>query len=106
MAGMLLLMMPALSLAAIPKEGGISSIGAIVYNLLLPIWEAFIGFAIVAFIIAGFKFLTAQGNPAELSIARKAVIWGMVGVTVAILGFSIQDIIEKNLTGTNYWSQQ
>ncbi len=57
------------------------------------IWPIFSAFAILMFIIAGFMFLTANGDPSKTSSAKKALIWGIVGVTVGILAFSIPFII-------------
>jgi len=76
-----------------PTENSFPTIQSIVEALLNPIWEVFVGFSVIAFVIAGITFLTAQGDPKKLETARSAVIWGTVGIVVGILAFSIMTII-------------
>jgi NAD/NADP transhydrogenase beta subunit len=45
------------------------------------------------FIVAGILFLTSMGDPGKLATARAAVIWAVVGVVVAIIAFSIINIV-------------
>ena len=67
------------------------------------IWPLFIGFAILAFLIAGFLFLSANGDSGKVRDARNAVIWGVVGVIVGILAFSIPLIVGNTLgTGIGF----
>ena len=71
----------------------------IVNTILDFIWPVFIGFAVIMFVVAGFFFLTANGEPGKLSTARTSVIWGIVGVAVGVIAFSIPYIIQKELVG-------
>ena len=57
------------------------------------VWPIFLGLVIIMFIYAGVKFLTAQGDPTKISDARKAVIWGIVGIAIAIAAFSAKGLI-------------
>jgi hypothetical protein len=52
------------------------------------VWPIFIALSIVMFIYAGIKYLSAHGDPGHISEAHKAVIWGIVGIVVALLGFA------------------
>ncbi|OGZ64039.1 MAG: hypothetical protein A3A98_03790 [Candidatus Staskawiczbacteria bacterium RIFCSPLOWO2_01_FULL_40_39] len=61
------------------------------------IWPFFIGFAVIMFIVAGFQFLTAQGEPGKVTQARNSLIWGAVGVAVGVLAFSIPFVIRNQL---------
>ncbi len=61
------------------------------------LWPIAIAFFIVMFILAAFKFATAQGNPEEVATARRFLIWGIVGVVVALLAFSIPFILRNQL---------
>src|SRR3989344_1025715 len=56
--------------------------------LVLP----FLTIVIISFLITGILFLTAQGDQGKLDKLKKAVIWGLVGILVAILAFSIISI--------------
>lgn len=61
--------------------------------ILSSIWMLFIAFAIIMFLVAGFQFLKAQGEPGEVATARKSLLWGMVGVLVGVLAFLLPFII-------------
>lgn len=56
------------------------------------------GFIIIMFVLAGFKYLTAQGNPQQVKEANQAVIWGLVGVGVVVLAWSIASIVANQIT--------
>lgn len=59
----------------------------IIIKVLDFIWLIFAAISIIMFIVAGIDFFTAQGEPGKLEQARRFVIWGLVGVAVAIIGF-------------------
>lgn len=65
----------------------------IITGIIGLLWVLFIAFAVIMFIVAGFFFLKAQGEPAELVTARKALLWGMIGVVVGIIAFLLPFII-------------
>ncbi|MCX6718726.1 MAG: hypothetical protein NTY81_03990 [Candidatus Staskawiczbacteria bacterium] len=62
------------------------------------VWVVFTGIAVICFIIAGIMFLTAGGAPEKLGTARASLIWGIAGIIVAILAFSIINIVTTALT--------
>jgi len=72
-------------------------ITTVVVNLinitLIIVWNIAIAFTIIMFVLAGFKFMTAQGDPAKVSEAKLAVIWGLVGVAVIVLAWSAISIV-------------
>ena len=49
--------------------------------------------AVIAFVIAGVLFLTSQGDPDKIGKARQAFLWGVAGVVVGIIAFSIIAIV-------------
>ncbi len=57
----------------------------------------FCAFVVVCFVIAGILFLTGMGNPEKIQAARMSFIWGLVGVVVGILAYSITSIVAKLL---------
>ena len=61
------------------------------------IWPVVVTVVIIFFLMAGFKFLNAQGNPEEIKTARRFVIWGTAGVVVIIFAFSIIVIIRNTI---------
>lgn len=69
--------------------GNLIDIPGLLMTILTVMWPVVVTVVVIFFVLAGFKFLTAQGNPEELKIARRFLIWGVVGVIVIILSFSI-----------------
>lgn len=67
---------------------------AVLFNV---IWVIAIAFTVVMFIVAGFKYFTAQGDPGKVWEATRAVIYGCVGAAVIILSFSILAIVRSTL---------
>jgi len=49
--------------------------------------------AVLAFLFAGIRFLTAGGEAEKVSQARNAFMWGIAGVVVGILAFSIVAVV-------------
>ena len=57
----------------------------------------FSGIAVVCFLISGVLFLTAGGDPEKTQAARSSFVWGIAGVVVGIIAFSIVAIISSAL---------
>lgn len=94
------LLLPVVAFAAVsilPLPGvGPTDIFTVINAIFGIIWPLFAAFAVLMFIYAGFQFLNARGG--DTGEARMAVVWGSVGVGVALLAFSIPFII-KGLLG-------
>lgn len=61
------------------------------------IWIVFGAIAVIMFVVAGILFLTAGGDPEKIQKARSALIWGVAGVVVGIIAFSILAIVSTGL---------
>ncbi|OGZ66984.1 MAG: hypothetical protein A3D35_01815 [Candidatus Staskawiczbacteria bacterium RIFCSPHIGHO2_02_FULL_34_9] len=96
-----LLSIPAVMLAFnpgnIPNASPTLDINTLVDVLFSILWPVAVAFFIVMFIMAAFKFATAQGDPTAIASARSFLIWGIVGVIVALLAFSIPFIVRNTL---------
>ena len=96
----LLLAMPLMSMAITdfspPNEISLN-VGQLVNRILGVVWIIFLAVAIILFIFGGIQFLTAQGEPQKLTQAKNFVIWGVVGVMVAVLAFSITLIVRNTI---------
>lgn len=97
------LLLPALVLAFIPGPipnpvSGLS-VNQLVDVIFSILWPVAVAFFIIMFVIAGFLFATAQGDPEKVKQARQAVIWGVVGVLVALLAWSIVVVIRGLIPG-------
>lgn len=55
--------------------------------------------AVVIIIVAGFRMVLASGNTDQLTKARSAITWAIVGLIVSLMAFSIVAIIQKLIQG-------
>lgn len=92
--------LPALTLAQV---GGspptnlsldLTGLGQLIVNA---VWIVFTILAIIAFIYAAILFLTSGGNPEKVSAARMAFMWGVVGIIVGILAYTIVNLVRLTL---------
>ena len=97
-----LMLLTALALPVLAVAQGMLSGGATLEQLITGLksaaWMIFGAVAVIAFVIAGILFLTAAGNPEKIVQARNAFLWGVAGVVVGILAYSIITIVQ---TATN-----
>ncbi|MFY9462516.1 MAG: hypothetical protein WAP51_04940, partial [Candidatus Sungiibacteriota bacterium] len=49
--------------------------------------------AIIMILVAAFQFLTAAGNEEKVSTARKSLMWGLVGIAVALFARVAKDFV-------------
>ncbi len=82
---------------AVPNSNASLSIGLIVDAIFALLWPVAVAFFIIMFVVAAFMFFTAQGDPTRVASARQFVIWGIVGVVIALLAFSVPFIIRNVL---------
>lgn len=85
---------PVLTLAQIPARpnGNITNFDELYNKIGTAIWAIFAIIALVSFVYAGITFLTAQGDPGRVATARQAAIYGVIGIIVAVLAYSIIQI--------------
>ena len=76
-----------------PTAGSISSLSDLIKNIEIAIWMIFAAIAVIMFVVAGILFLTAQGAPEKVQAARAAFIWGIAGVVVGILAYSVLAVV-------------
>ena len=76
-----------------PNEGSIGSLQQLIGYIENLVWMLFGLIAVVSFLMAGILLLTAGGQPEKIQAARSAFIWGVAGVVVGILAFSILSIV-------------
>ena len=62
-------------------------------NLETAVWVVFAAIVVICFVVAGILLLTAGGDAEKLQKARSALYWGITGVIVGILAYSILAII-------------
>jgi uncharacterized membrane protein len=90
------------------STGNYSSSGLAGTSLTLLITNAMnwllyiLGFiAIIGFVISGILYLTAYGEEAQIEKAKKAMLYSIVGILVALIGFIAVKAISGFLGGGN-----
>jgi hypothetical protein len=53
--------------------------------------------AVLIIVVAGFKYITSQGNPNEVTVARNAIIYALIGLIVIIAAFAIVNFVVLGL---------
>jgi hypothetical protein len=71
-------------------SGAISSILQVVFGVLGAI-------AVLIIVIAGLRFITAQGDPQGVAKARSAILYAAIGLIVALSAEVIVTFVLKNL---------
>jgi len=61
-----------------------------IVNVILSIMGAV---AVLIIVVAGFRFMTSQGNPSEVTTARNAILYALVGLVVIIAAFAIVNFV-------------
>ena len=72
----------------------LEQIPTVISSIVSVIWKIFVGIAVIMFMVAGIKFLTSYGDPEKIKEARRFVIWGSIGIVVAIMGYSIVQVLK------------
>jgi membrane protease YdiL (CAAX protease family) len=55
--------------------------------------------AVIFIIIAGYNFVTAQGDPEKVRTARNFVLYALVGVAVAVASYALVNFIVEDIMG-------
>ena len=55
--------------------------------------------AVVVVILGGFTFITSQGDAGKVMKGRNTILWGVVGLVVALFAFAIVNFVLDNLAG-------
>lgn len=67
--------------------------------LNLVVWPVFLGLIIIMFIWAGILYLTARGDPEKFKKANLAVVFAIIGIIVAILGYKAVATVRSFIPG-------
>jgi hypothetical protein len=81
-----------------PGAPRITGIAPLLYNLEFAAWIIFGTVAVISFVISGILFLSSEGQPEKIKTAKAAFIWGIAGVIVGIIAFSIIAIVGNIIT--------
>lgn len=100
------LLAPAVALGqwttALPTTSGLATTSVAVIISTVMKWLLYIvgTIATITFIIAGIMYLTAAGDEDQIGKAKKAMVYGIVGIVVALIGLIIINVVDTMLRGT------
>ncbi len=73
-----------------------------VLNVVINVVLGVVGFVAVAMIImGGISYTTSQGDAAKTTKARNTILYGVVGLVIALLAFAIVNFVLSNVFGGN-----
>lgn len=98
---LIFLLAPLGALAQLRSYGPDIEFTGIMDKIETAIWVVFGLIVVICFIMAAVLFLTAQGQADKLTAAKSAFIWGVVGVIVGIIAFSIVELVSNLLTSSS-----
>ena len=55
--------------------------------------------AVVVIIIGGISFITSQGDSSKVTKARNTILYGIVGLVIALLAYAIVNFVLKGVFG-------
>lgn len=93
-----LLVLPVMALAQVggnPPAGGAVTLTDLGTKIVNAAWIVFTVFVVVCFVLAGILFLTASGDAEKVKTARNAFLWGVAGVVVGIIAYSIVTVVKN-----------
>ncbi|OGZ85050.1 MAG: hypothetical protein A2401_03005 [Candidatus Staskawiczbacteria bacterium RIFOXYC1_FULL_38_18] len=100
LAAVITAILPVVALAQIGSSApsnfspNLTSLGQTIVNQL---WIIFTIIAVIMFVIAGILFLTSQGDPEKVTKARQAFLWGVAGIIVGVLAYTIVALVRGAL---------
>ena len=53
--------------------------------------------AVLIIVISGFRYIVSAGDPGQMSQANKTIIYAVIGLAVALSGFSIVSFVVRNV---------
>lgn len=90
-----LLVLPLMTMAIFvpPGDPVARNFVQVVDGIIRILWPLLAATATIIFFVAAFIFLTANGDPDKVKLARQAVLWGVVGIVAALVAVSVPGII-------------
>jgi len=90
-----LLVLPAVSLAQAPRSAPTVSVIKVLDNIVDWLFSILLIIAVIWLIVAGYYFITAQGDPERIAKARNMVLYALIGVLIAFLARGLVLLVER-----------
>ena len=78
-----------------------TSLTVLIRNLMYWLFGILGFLAVIGFVISGVLYLTAAGDEDQISKAKNAMMYSIIGVIVAMLGLVIFTAVQNFFTGSN-----
>ena len=69
---------------------------ALLNNVVMPVAAVFVTMWII---YAGFKYVTAQGNPEKIKKAHETLLWSLIGAGILLGAAGISLVVQKTIEG-------
>ena len=79
--------------------GNASQVGLLIANIANFMGSLILAISVIVILYAGFRFLTAGEEEEAITGARKMITWGIVGIIVALVAYSIPFLV-TSITGS------
>ena len=77
--------------------GGVDNFDQLLTKIITGVAGIVASLSVIMIIIAGILYLTSAGSPERIGVAKKALIYAIVGIVIAIAAESIAIIIKTTL---------
>ncbi len=78
-------------------EGGGVSLESTVKNVLSVVFAIIGVIAVVMIVIGGVNYMTSQGDSQKIQKAKNTIMYGIIGMVVALLAFAIVQFVMHDL---------
>jgi len=83
---------------ALAQWGGSNTLPTILGNIVTSLQLAFGALAVISLIYAAILFLISSGEPEKMNKGKRAVIYAIVGIVIAVVAPVVENII-RQVTG-------
>ena len=77
--------------------GGVNDFGQLLLKIAQAVGVLIGALGTIMIIVAGILFLTSAGSPEKIGAAKKALIYAIIGIVVAVIAGTIVSIVEEIL---------
>jgi len=81
----------------LPNSGGGDAPTAYLPTILQIVFGVIGSISLLVIVISGMRYVVASGEPAAVAKARSTIIYAVVGLAVALSGFSIVTFVVKGI---------
>lgn len=78
-------------------EGGKVSLESSIKNILSVVFAVIGVIAVIMIVIGGIHYMTSQGDTQKLQKAKNTILYGIIGMVIALLAFAIVQFVMHDL---------